>query len=535
MKKSADLWVFIGFSFLMMLIYRPVLEAQFGLADDHEIFRFAAPVQLSQQVGPPLSLGEMIGPVDTENGRVRTMFYIIRFALIDLLGTNPFLWHTCFLLMGLGTAALLYATLRTLNIGIIPSLLGVGMIMFLPTVSFVWIRMGAPENLGTLFLGMAFFAIAKSAQSARSTFWDAVLVISILALALTKESFILTIPALIYARLLVSQRSSHTSFMQAITANWPTVVLMGVIFGLTLGLLYFHIQAAGIASQGGSSFTPNPLFLFRWMDLAADSVWQAVGYVPLILWGLVVLRYPNRITSHLREVFATSVFSILLVMPQLFLYATRDFFDSRYWLPAMIGIVFANTASLAWLSQHGSKWIYLGCVIWLSLGLIVFSRQTAFQVSWFRADTIALNRMVEDITTKTGYRRAVVITADPGIHYEAVISLLYHIAQRGRADIPVYLLLTPSESDNPYLIETQTKALLETYFAGYNALIDVSPDRVDAIILLSQREEVPLFWANAFSIKLAEYLEAVPIFSFNERTFTTTDAGYKVLWLSPNP
>lgn len=534
MKKSADLWVFIGFSLLMMLIYRPALDAKFALADDHEIFRFAAPVQLSPQVGPPLSLGEMIGPIDAENGRVRTVFYIVRFALINLLGTNPFLWHTCFLLLGLVTAALLYATLRTLNVGIVPSLLGIGTIMFLPTVSFVWIRLGAPENVGTLFLCIAFFAIAKSAQSARSTFWDAVLVSSVLAMALTKESFILTIPALIYARLLVSHRSSHTSFMQATTANWLVVALMGVIFGLALGLLYFRVQAAGVASQGGSSFTPNPLFLFRLAGLVADSVWQAAGYVPIILLGLVALRHPNRIASHLHEVSAISVFPILLVVPQVFLYATRDFFDSRYWLPAIIGIVFVNIASLVWLSRY-NKWIYLGGVIWLSLGLIVFSRQTAFQVSWFRADTVALNRMLDDITTRTGYHRAVVIAADPGIQYEAAISLLYHIAQRGRADIPVYLLLTPSESDNLYLVETQTKALLETYFVNHNALIDVSPDQVDAIILLSQREDVPLFGADIFSTKLVEYSEPVPTFSFKERTFTTTDAVYKVLWLFSNP
>lgn len=158
-----------------------------------------------------------------------------------------------------------------------------------------------------------------------------------------------------------------------------------------------------------------------------------------------------------------------------------------------------------------------------------------FQVSWFRADTVALNRMLDDITTRTGYHRAVVIAADPGIHYEAAISLLYHIAQRGRADIPVYLLLTPSESGNRYLVETQTQALLETYFASYNAVIDVSPDQVDAIILLSQREDVTLFWTHSSSTKLVEYLEPVPTFSFKERAFTTTDAVYKVLWLSPNP
>lgn len=533
--RFLDLWVFVCLGLFLMFIFAPGLDAKFGLVDDHEIFRFASPVQLSPQVGPPISLGEMIGTIDTENGRVRTVFYAVRFAMVYLLGTNPMLWHATLLLMGLLTAGLFYASLRILKFGIVPSVLGVGMLMLLPTVSYAWVRLGAPENVGTLFLGLAFFAIAKSSRQTNSTPWDIVLVMSALAAALTKESFILTVPALTYARLLVAQRLSRQSFRKTIAVNLGVVILLGLVFVFTLGLLYFRVQAAGITGQGGSSFVFHSALLVRLLDLATNSVWQAAGYVPAILVGLIVLRQVNGRASRIREIFLVGIFPLSLIVPQLLLYATRDYFDSRYWLPAVIGIVFINLISLVWLSHHSPRIVYLGCVVWLSIWLAAFARQTAFQVSWFRADTIALNRMLDDLAQRVSPGRAVVIAADPGIQYEAAISLLYHIAQRGRADIPIYVLLAPSDSGNRQLAETQANSLLKTYFAGHNALTDVSPSQVNAIILFSREENIPPSWFSQLptSSRLVEYSEPVPTFSFKEGKFTNSSVGYSVLWSSP--
>jgi hypothetical protein len=526
-RRILDLGAFVGLSIFLILIFRPTLEAKFGLVDDHEIFRFASPVQLSPQVGAPLSLGEMIGTVDAENGRVRTVFYAIRFALVNLLGTNPFLWHVSLLLMGIVTAGLLYASLRILSIGVVPSILGVGTVMLLPTSSYAWIRLGAPENVGTLFLSIAFFAIAQSSVK-HSMLWDAVLVLSTLLAALTKESFILVIPALIYAQLFVTRRLVPQPF--STTSSRVTAILLGLIFVLTLGLLLGRLHAAGLASQGGSSLILQTTTLWRWLDLAGNTVWQAAGYLPLVLLGTGILRRSDR-RAIFRDLVVVGIFPVLLVVPQLFLYATREFFDPRYWLPAILGIVFVNVVSLAWLSQNSSKLVYQACVAWLFFWLIAFARQTAFQGAWFRADTIALNRMLDDVAARVGYQRAVVIAAEPS-HYEAIISLLYHIAQRGRSDVPVYLLLTPGESNNRSLAQTQRNALQDKYFTGYNA-IDLSPAQADAIILLSREENMLSSWLNHLPIKLVEYSEPVPTFSFREREFTTIKVTYQVLWLLP--
>ncbi len=533
LREHRDRWTIVAVIILSVVVFSPVLGAGFVLIDDHGILRITSSDQMHPQSQPiPTSAWGAITTEDIPQGRVRLSYHFCYYGLITLLGTNAFAWHLVILAIGVTSVCSLYAALRKVQIPIVPSFLFVLLVLFAANSSLTWIKLGPAETWGTLFTCFALFAGAQASTSANPRYWDIILFLSALLAGLAKESFVLVIPALLYARVVLWGITWRQTAVTTLRANKFIIIALMLNFLINLMFVLFVARSAGDQSYGGISLASNEKYLQHLATVAFAVLWQGGFFLPVALM-VISLRPRQRMSNSVVYVFLGSVFCGMWILPQLLLYATRDGMAGFYWLPAIIGIAAANALALAWLARANVRFYMIG-VAWIALCIVLFSGVTYIRASRFRADAAALNRMLDYLTQSVGYGKTIAIAAEPARNYEATLSLIAHLGSRGRIDIPVALLPVHDSSYSSQF--SGLGSALENYFVGHNALTDTQADQVDAIVLLVSEESLPPEW-------YAKYKSSARPIEFSETAFyPTIDQGtlrlltpvsYKILWLAP--
>ena len=526
-----DRWAVASLGILAVLLFSPALASGFVLIDDHELLRFASGIQL----GTPLELiPAFIRDYllhDVSIGRVRPLFYVLRVVLAWVLGANPLAWHLVIWAMGVVTALLLYASFRISRLSIIVSLLFAGSVFFSANVSLTWIMLGTGETPGVLLTAVALFSLAQAVYRGDSRKWDIFLVLAALAAGLCKETFVLIVPALLYARIVLWKITYQRSFGQALRANLSIVLCLAIVFFSLVSLDVVVAKIAGAQSYGGSSLVLRGDYLLRLASVGFNAWWQGGFLLPvfLMLWSSRRSRWTS---SQIGLAFHTSTFCALWILPQLLIYSTRDAMVGFHWLPAIIGINIANALALAWLAREDGRLYKIG-IAWIALCIVLFSGVTYVRASRFHADAVALNQMLDYLVQNVSHGRTVVIATEPVRNLENTVSMPVHIAWRGRNDILISLLVVRDPS-YPSTVSDVLASGLEQHFAGHNALTDTQLSQVDAIILFTPEETLPPAW-------YAEYKPSARLIEFSELAFyPTMDKGalrvltpmsYKILWV----
>lgn len=502
MTKSRDLLAALCLSLLIIAIFGPNLSSGLMLINDHQIIKASSSGSIHPQALSRLSFFDQLTREEPSIGRFRPFYIVVIRVLFRTLRDTPLSWYVLNIVLALGTALLCYAALRVAGASILPAAIFGATVVLTPLPARVWVWLQLPETYGMLGAGLTLLLVACAARKSVPSWWDIALLVVAGLTALLKESFVLILPALAYARIALWQHHTRRHWIVALRIHLPVIVGLALICVGALGATIATVRANPASYGGQSLIRIDSLTSVGQLIVQAFTLqpgfWplpQAAGFVPVAMM-LLALILGRRTSGDLATVFHSIVFCLLWTAPQLILMATRPGALPHYWQPAILGLALANGLALAWLAYRGPRPIYLIATTFM-LGWLAYSGFTVQRdtVLPYRDDTHALQQALDDIATFVDQGQPVVIFAHPVGHYEQSISMIYHLGRKGRADIPVYLLLSQIDFP-PGPLRDLTTSLFSGPFANHDARIDIAPSQAAAVVLFSNAQSLPCPWYN---------------------------------------
>ena len=371
-----------------------------------------------------------------DTGRFRPVYAVQRVFSIHILGANFVLLSLLSLIMAVLTSWFLYIFARQVRFGTVAAFLFVLLILIGGQTEIWWLPADA-EPIGMFWLSISLYFMAKTIfdPGKLGRTYNVLSVLALIIATLSKESFVLLVPAVVFWELILYRQHHQLSLIEAIKANLGKIVLLTTV---CLGELAFILLKVGTTGQGYAGVDSNSLtlhiiaFTLKQLFLASNPLLVVIiGTVFLVVLTSKIVDdhvlTPKQPFKSLRplfeELFYVAVLVGAFVAPQAVLYA-KSGFELRYLIPGVMGFAFLNIYLLAKSEQLiNIKVVKLGInailVIATLLTLAVNFRAAYKWGKAFAADGAAVNRALATLASNTNSNDAILIVADPALDYEA--------------------------------------------------------------------------------------------------------------------
>lgn len=340
-KGHSYLFSFLFFTafWYSLLLLNGTLFAGFHFTDDHQILSIASKLPESGFLD---TLQGMIKE-DLRIGRFRPFYNLHRLLEIGIFGTDLARWAVYNGLLASLTSLFMFAFMRAVGFSVIASLV-FPLFSLVGTHSGIWWRLGPAETIGMVNLSLALMYTGLAVKT-RSRLNGLISVLFMLLMSLSKETFILIIPALVYIKL---WRDKKSGWAEAVGRNLHYIIpSMAVFTGLLLFIKYF-VGTAGVGYAGYGGFD-----VFRF--LSAFLRLAIFGHVWIILIGLalaaVMFVKKEASLSSLAEFAAPLVLLSLITIPQALIYA-KSGISERYLFPGILAYAFFLSYLLNFLGRN---------------------------------------------------------------------------------------------------------------------------------------------------------------------------------------
>jgi hypothetical protein len=445
-RKDLIAIVSIIISVFLFLIISKTLTSGYHFVDDHEVIRIKNDLQTS-------SLGNVTKSWVKEdlyvNTRFRPVYYIHRVFETKLFGSDFLLWSIYNAVLCCLTLVFLYLGMRNLKFppGESVTLL---IITFIGPQSPVMWRLGPGEILGMLFLGLAFFFMSKSLNK-RNHIVKNLLFVLFLA-SLTKESFLIIVPAMIFFKICNEKIYIWSSLKESLFRNILLLIpLIVIVFEI-----YFIKKNVGISYSGlDAKFTDNIL------SILSTTLLFVKTYLNLVIAGLLLvisaLVFKKRLAGS--NLFAI-VFFVLIVAPNIVLYSKTGLME-RYLLPSAFGLGFFVASCIKGIeeNQGAFKKIVLTLVLVSFLPYTVASFNDARK---FSKEGDATKSMFSAISSNHVDGSEVMVIVDPVDSYEISVSLKTYLKYEQKIDLYGYCIIKKDNNGSDQALTEGWKS----YFDG---------------------------------------------------------------------
>lgn len=260
------------------------------------------------------------------------LFYVV--ATAKLFGGNIEIARLGYLILGILSTFLFFLAGRKMGFSIALSLL-------FPALSFfgvqfwVWYNVNSHEPLGLFFMALSFYLIALSAE--KGILFDFLALLSSLCMSLSKENFILVLPALVVIKLY---------FLANFQKDIKKIIVKSLLFSIPILLVFLAEIAyilivmkgggrgyAGVSASAGVGayaqtffmlFSPNDVYLYVICSL----------FLLLFMTGGQLL---GNLLTFIEKNFLLLLLILAIIVPQIVVY-TQTGWQLRYYLPAFVGI-----------------------------------------------------------------------------------------------------------------------------------------------------------------------------------------------------
>jgi hypothetical protein len=424
-----SVFLFILIFWFFLLITSGSLFSGYHFTDDHEIAHINYDLTVQR-----LSIFQVINQWihnDLLTGRFRPFYYIHRIIETRLLGVNFGWWSLYTAMLAVLTTFFLFIFGKLIRLSITEALL-FSLLTTLGAQSAVWWQLGPAETIGTFLLAMALvFAavqitgrdtvitgpyILSTGNKLYKSLYEILFIFLVLIMSLSKESFILMIPAITLIKVWLSHHLKNLSWHEALKENSLYISILSSIFIVELLFLKFYIglnPEIGYAGVEGFSISKT---------ITATQNLSQAGYWWIILACLIGMRVTIKPpdSQSLRQILNVLYLPIILLLlvaaPQILLYA-KSGIAQRYILPGILGYTFLIISLYSYLNktyQVAAKLILLLIMITLSFNLTV---------AWDAAHTFAkegksTHALLETIEAHTQVNDQILIVSNPILSYE---------------------------------------------------------------------------------------------------------------------
>lgn len=413
-KRISNILVFIVillfvFSFLN---FTGTLTSGYHFQDDHEIIRINKDLQ--QQSFIKVLKNWM--NVDLKI-RFRPFYIIHRVAVTELFGSDFLMLSIYSGLLCSISLFMFFWAMRKLGFNILISSIFL-VISFIGPQFAIWWRLGPNETIGVLMLSFAFFLMTFLKTHSYNNLINLLFSVFLILSSLSKESFLIIVPAMVLFKLWNDKVILGTSGTVTIRRNW-ILLLPLLIFILEV---YYIINDVGLNRIGYAGIDSSIKNTISGIKTIVKGLWKPYIFILLISAILIIvyqLFTQNRFGS--RKIWLPLVFSLMIVAPNLVLYAKSGMWE-RYYIPTSIGLSFL-IVSVINLYSNNSRLVH---VLVLVIVLVVYwpvYKQTYHTAQYFTNEGKKIKSLISAITDNNIKKCKHLITVDPVKHYEQSYSL----------------------------------------------------------------------------------------------------------------
>ncbi len=420
-KKYDYLTVFLFILILWFLIFitSGSLFSGYHFTDDHEIAHINYNLTV-EKLGVFKVSSQWIHN-DLLSGRFRPFYYIHRILQTRLLGINFPLWSLYTGMLGVFTTFFLFMFGRSIYFSIREALL-FSFLITLGAQSAVWWQLGPAETIGTFLLAAALVFAALSERATKfKILYEFLCVFLVLIMSLSKESFILVIPAIALIKIWLPHHLKTLSWHESLKKNSVFISILCCFFLAELLLVKFYIGPTPEIGYAGVDGFNIPSIIKATQNLSQAGYWW------IILASFIGIRltikppYSQSLPQILNVLSFPITLLFLVAVPQILLYAKSGIVQ-RYILPGILGYAFLIITLYNYLNKNyqvAAKLILFLIVITLSLNLTV---------AWDAAHTFGLegkstNALLRTIEAKTQVNDTILIVSNPHLSYEWSFSI----------------------------------------------------------------------------------------------------------------
>jgi len=513
MKWSEDNLDWIVLFFVALLVFGIVslsgnLLAGPRIVDDNQIFR------LQQELSKSSFLDVAQNEINTRLWHFRRLvplFCIHKVAEAKLFGGNLLAWSVYTSLLGVLTVFFLFRFGRIIGFSIIESIF-LALLSLLGSQSALWWKLIHGEGLAMLCLSISLMCMGSSVKSKDDRILHEILFVSFAILAsLSKESFVLILPALIFWQILFRSEDYGISLRASVKGNiLPIAVLLAVFAGELLFILFFLGKARVTTYAGWDGFDFENFMQASRQFFQIAGLWilllPFILVVCLIIYQSINSRDKKQIHgTYLKGLFLHLFLFFLILFPQLLLHMKSgfvrkndtDIIFSRYLLPSMVGYAYIVVYLLRYLRVTLKKKASgpmnvsgrLGMILVLSAIVVHLGTRTGIaynEASSYARYSHTINKWLNDIKLNTKESDNIMIVYDPVRHYRYTFRLRYILnGMLDRHNI-YYYPVSLKPPDYKWGKE-EIKEIMESHLR--NAIKIRESDEIDALLILGKEAE----------------------------------------------
>jgi hypothetical protein len=434
-KKDKIVIISIILSVFLFLFISGTINSGYHFVDDHEVIKIKSDLKTSSFIAVTRNWVKADLNI---NSRFRPLYYIHRVIETRLLGSDFFLWSLYSGILCCLALIFFYLGIRKLNYGLVESITFL-IIIFIGHQSSVWWRLGYGESLGMVFLGLSFYYMSKSLNKRNYKVYNLLFIFFLILSSLTKESFLIIIPAFIIFKIWNEKTCIWSSLKVSILKNLILLVPL-VIFIFELFFIKYHV---GTTYSGLNTKISNNI-----TSLLFNSLRFVKTYLNLLVVGLIILIVCGYIKKlPIRFNLLALVFSILIIVPNLFLYSKSGLVE-RYLLPSTFGLGILVMTIIGGIEKD-PPWFKKMTLIFILISFLPFIANSYSDAKEFSEEGRSTNKLLSAISTNFVSGAPVMVIVDPVELYEKSVSLKTYLFYEENIDLFGYAFVK-DQSDAEY-------------------------------------------------------------------------------------
>lgn len=467
---------------LLFLVCTGTLDSGYHFIDDHEM------LEMHQDLGNMSVFETSLKWIKRDfDIRFRPMYFLHRILEMKIFGSDFFSLSFYTSLLAAVTFSLFYLGSRKLRFSVLESLVLV-LLTFVGPQMAVWWKLGSNETIGMVMLGVAYFFMARC-TSGKQYFLNSMLFnLFLIAASLSKESFVIVIPAFVVYKVWEESRVFKISFKESAQKNYLLAFSLLAMVA-ELWLIFFVVGTNKIGYAGTPSSAKELLLgikntLVR-KDMLGEWVKLITAVAVIFLFQIVSQGFSNKASKRnpWTEAFSALIFSFLIVFPNLVLNAKTGMVE-RYLLPSTFGLAFLVVVLIKNAKTSVLRWtIVFACAIFLFFSFEV-ARKSAVA---FTEEGIRTNKLLSAVLKYAGPESKILLVVDPVDRFEVSDSFRIYLSYNGFNNLYVFPVKRDYRSD----FERGLEKTWEKWFEGRG--IENIGSLPDEIVLIDKNQEKNFF------------------------------------------
>lgn len=329
-KNALIILVFFSVFWFGLLSLSGSLFSGFHFTDDHQIIVYSETLKSSGAVSTALN---WVADDAKSIGRFLPVYYIHRMLQIKFFGAEFLTWAVYNGLLATIASSVMAFFMLAAGFALLEAIL-LPCLLFFGFQTGIWWRFGTAETIGMVIMSVMLLMAARGAKK-KGLLSDIIFIILGALLMLTKEPFILFIPALVFLKVWLAKKEKRVGWPGALKREALPAVALLFFAGAEVLFIKLFIGTTGVGYAGYEGFKAAPFVSALINYLYASGAWLVPASFAL------ALSVTPREKRRWDDILAVFVLLGLSVLPQTLLHA-KSGVSERYLLPGVFGVVFAT-------------------------------------------------------------------------------------------------------------------------------------------------------------------------------------------------